>query len=116
MIRRNSILNKIFFSILIVISLITIGTIGYILIEHFNFIDALYMTVITVGTVGFREVGELSLYGKIFTIILILISMGVLAYSFSLITSYFIEGEIGNLYRNYKTKSGVKKMKNQTII
>ncbi|MEI8204608.1 MAG: NAD-binding protein [Bacteroidota bacterium] len=116
MIRRNSILNKIFYAILIVISLITVGTTGYIIIEHFNFIDALYMTVITVGTVGFREVGELSLYGKIFTIILILVSMGVLAYSFSLITSYFVEGELGNLYRNYKTKSGVKKMKNQTII
>ncbi len=116
MIRRNSFINKIFYAILIIFLIITSGTAGYILIEHYSILDALYMTVITVGTVGFREVGALSSYGKVFTIILIIVSMGVLAYSFSLITSYFVEGELGNLYRIYKTKSGVKKMKNQTII
>ncbi len=112
----NILFNKIIYAILIIFIIITLGTLGYIFIEHYAFIDALYMTVITVGTVGFREVEPLSFYGKIFTIILIILSLGILAYSLSLITSYFVEGELQILYRNYKTKSGVKKMKNHVII
>ncbi len=116
MIRQRNFILKIIYALLLILIIITIGTTGYILIENASFIDALYMTVITVGTVGYREVVELSFYGKIFTIILIILSLGVLAYSLSLITSYFVEGELSNLYRNYKTKSGVKKMKNHVII
>ena len=36
-----------------------IGTAGYIVLEGWDFLDALYMTVISVTTVGFKEVREL---------------------------------------------------------
>lgn len=47
------------------------GTIGYMLLENYNFMDALYMTVITVASVGYMEVQPLSI-GRIFTIVLII--------------------------------------------
>ena len=37
-----------------------IGTAGYMAIEGWSFLDAIYMTITTVTTVGFREVGPLS--------------------------------------------------------
>ena len=49
-----------------------IGTIGYIIIEGYNFLEALYMTVITVASVGFNEVHPLSEAGRVFTIFLII--------------------------------------------
>jgi voltage-gated potassium channel len=108
--------RNIFYAIVLVFFVICFGICGYMLIESYSLLDATYMTVITVGTVGFREVRDLSDHGKIFTIVLIVISLGTFAYSLSVITSYFIEGEIRRFYRDYKNKSGVRKMKNHVII
>ncbi len=57
--------------------LVVFGTIIYMLIENMLLIDALYMTIITVATVGFGEVQELSPEGRLFTIVLILMGVGV---------------------------------------
>ena len=58
--------------VLSLVMLITaFGTIGYMVVEGWNFLDSLYMTIITISTAGFREVHELSPKGMIFTILLI---------------------------------------------
>jgi voltage-gated potassium channel len=41
------------------VALLAFGVVGYMLIEGWSFIDALYMTVTTVTTVGFREIEPL---------------------------------------------------------
>jgi voltage-gated potassium channel len=53
------------------------GTAGYMVIEGFGLLDAVYMTVITLTTVGFQEVHPLSAPGRAFTISLI--AFGVVA-------------------------------------
>ncbi|GAG12674.1 unnamed protein product, partial [marine sediment metagenome] len=40
------------FSVLLVIFIITLGVTGYMIIEGWNLLDALYMTVTTLTTVG----------------------------------------------------------------
>ena len=45
--------------LLVVLATIVIGTVGYLVLFRWSFIDAAYMTVITLTTVGFREVREL---------------------------------------------------------
>jgi voltage-gated potassium channel len=59
-------------TVLIVLTLLTVGTIGYRLIEGptWSLFDALYMTGITLTTVGFLEVHELSSAGRLFTLFL----------------------------------------------
>ena len=63
--------TKIFIGLSLIIFILVTGTTGYVLIEGFSPVNALYMTVITISTVGFREVGDLSQNGKVFTIFLI---------------------------------------------
>jgi voltage-gated potassium channel len=100
----------------LIILVIVAGSAGYMLIEDYSPIDAIYMTVITVATVGFREVVELSSSGKIFTIFLIIFSLGILAYSISIITSHIVEGRLQIYFRsNIKTR-GIRKMKDHIII
>ena len=53
------------------IVLIITGSLGYMVIEGWGPIDALYMTVITLTTVGYGEVHLISAEGRVFTIILI---------------------------------------------
>lgn len=92
-----------FFVLIIVITFS--GTIGYIWIENYKWIDAFYMTIITMSTVGFSEVRQLSDEGKIFTATLIITSLGTSAYSLSSISTYLVGGE----YKKFITEKNLMK-------
>ena len=67
-------------SVVVLVLLMSLGTLGYMSIEGWRLIDSLYMTVITLGTVGFEVVRPLSDAGKLFTIALIIVGVSVLGY------------------------------------
>lgn len=103
-------------AIVILLSIISIGTIGYIHIEDFTFTEAFYMTVITIGTVGFKEVRPLSPEGMWFTISLIIISIGFFAYAATFLAKYFSE-QILSRYSNKKLmEKMIAKMQNHVIV
>lgn len=79
-------------SLLLVVGVIAVGTLGYMLIEGWGFLDALYMTVITISTVGFSERRPLSPLGTVFTILLIFMGAGALLYFLTRFIEYTIEG------------------------
>lgn len=43
------------FSVLLLLLIVSLGTAGYMLIEHWRFLDAFYMTAITLGTIASRK-------------------------------------------------------------
>jgi voltage-gated potassium channel len=96
--------------------LIVIGTIGYMLIEDYRFLDAFYMTIITVATVGYGEVSPLSDAGRIFTSFLIITSFGTFAYAVSAITRFVVDGEFNNLFKLQKLNSAIEKLSDHVII
>jgi voltage-gated potassium channel len=101
------------FYLLVVISM---GTFGYMFIDDYGFIDALYMTIITVSTVGFKEAQPLDDAGKLFTIFLIFMSLGVLAYFFSSLANRIFRSQVRLLYLGYNKKKKRKKMENHVIV
>jgi voltage-gated potassium channel len=109
--------RKLYLAAGLLLIVITVGTLGYMLIDHrFNFLDALYMTINTIGTVGFREVYELSNAGKIFTIVLIITGFGTFAYAISALSSYVLSGEFREYYRLTKKVSAIAKLSGHVII
>jgi len=96
--------------------IVSLGVAGYMYIEGAGFIDALYMTIITIATVGFREVFELSSAGKIFTIIIIILGTGFIAYAATQIIDYLIAGEIKKSFWRKKMDKKIKQMENHYII
>lgn len=76
------------------VALILAGTIGYVIIERLDVLDALYMTVITISTVGYREIGELSRGGELFTMILIIGGLASVVYVTTSIVELLIEGRL----------------------
>jgi voltage-gated potassium channel len=66
------------FAALVVLVLILLGTIGYMTLERWPLLDALYMTVITISTVGYGLPRPLSPAGTIFTCVLILAGVSTL--------------------------------------
>lgn len=109
-------LRKLRIAVFLMLGISLTGVFGYIIIEGSSFLDALYMTVITISTVGFKEVYPLSETGKIFTIFLIIISWITFAYSISVITTYFVEGELNLIFKSYRKKSEFSKMENHVIV
>lgn len=107
---------KLYYFILLLILVTSGGTIGYMLIEGWDFIDSFYMTIITISTVGFREVYELSTYGKLFTSCLIIFSFGTFAYAVTSITTYLVGGEYKRYFKEYKTMKESKRMRDHVII
>lgn len=103
-------------AILILLFIIILGVVGYIVIENFHFIEALYMTIITIATVGFREVAPLSQPGKIFTIILILFSFSIYAYVISNITRYIVSGIFTNYFKKKKVEKRIKNLSDHVIV
>lgn len=107
---------KLFIPIIIIAVVILLGVIGFVVIEGFNLLDALYMTITTVTTVGYEEVHQLSDAGRIFNIILILLSYATFAYALAKLTQYLVDGEINKFFKNRKIMSTIKDLKEHVII
>ncbi len=112
----NRSLRRMLFAIGLLLFLLLIGALGFNLIEELPFLESVYMTVITMSTVGFGTIGELSQEGMIFTIVLIILSAGTFLYAVSTITTFVIEGEIQNIFYQFRINKKVSKLKDHIII
>ncbi len=95
---------------------ISFGTAGYMVIEEWNFLDALYMTIITLTTVGYREIHDLSLSGRLFTIILLMGGVGTVFYVLSIGAKVIIEGELQEIYGRKRVEKRLKDLKDHYIV
>jgi voltage-gated potassium channel len=75
------------------------GTVGYILLEDWSAMDALYMTITTMTTVGFREVRELDSGGRLFTLSVVILGVGTALIGISLLAAAIAEAELGGRRR-----------------
>ena len=96
--------------------LLALGTGGYMAIEGWSFLDALYMTVTTITTVGYREVQPLSSGGRVFTIALIVFGVGVLFYTLTSLVQFFIEGELLDILGGRRMKSRIDSLHDHYIL
>ncbi|MEK7656696.1 MAG: NAD-binding protein [Elusimicrobiota bacterium] len=102
--------------ILILASVLLVGTVGYVVIEGWSVFDGLYMTIITVATVGYGETHPLSIAGRVFTIFLIFGGLGAVGYAFSTLTAFIIEGELRDVLRRRKMLSKIAALRKHYII
>lgn len=112
---HRSIRRIIIASMLLLLSMI-MGTSGFMIIEGYSMLDALYMSAITFSTVGFTEVIPLSDSGKAFTTGYIIVNLGIFAYTVSVVSSFLFEGEVQKIFKHLKTSREVKKLNNHVIV
>jgi len=91
------------------------GTVGY-LVLGFGFLDALYQTVTTVTTVGFREVEPLTATGKVFTIALIVVGVGVALYTLGVIIETLLEGQLPEVFGRRRMERKITGMSEHVVV
>ncbi len=97
-------------------TVISVGIIGYMILEKFSFVEALYMTIITIATVGFEEVHQLDNAGMVFTSFLIIFSFGLFVYVVTSFTRLLVEGVFRNFYKDNKVKKRVQRLSDHVIV
>lgn len=90
-----------------------LGSYGYHLIEEMPLFDGFYMTFITITTIGFAELQELSNAGRVLTIMVFVMGIGVISYIASQSTQLLFESK---LFRLRAMKKQLKKTKNHYIM
>jgi voltage-gated potassium channel len=63
------------------LALTLLGTVGYTILDAVPVFDALYMTIITISTVGYAEVFEVGTAGRILTMVLVVLGVGLVFYT-----------------------------------
>ena len=98
------------------LSILVLGTAGYVVIEHQGLLDALYMTTITVTTVGFREAFPLSQAGKIFTIFLSFAGIGVILLIASEAARAILQTDLRHLIGLRRDLTMIKKLSGHIVV
>lgn len=95
---------------------VCLGSAGFMWIEGYSLLEAVYMTVITVSTVGFGEVRDLSPSGMLFTALLIVSSIGTFTFAATAVTQFFIEGDYRERLRAKRIQRIMNDMNNHVIV
>lgn len=108
---KNALVYLLLFAVLLIA-----GTVGYMVINDFTFIEALYMTTITLASVGFSETRPLDNAGRIFTILLILANLGILTYVITKISRFLFDGEFIKLFKQIAMENKIAALENHVIV
>ncbi len=92
------------------ILVIIFGTFAYHVLEGWPLFDCLYMTVLTITTTGYREVGEMGVGGRILSMFLMFVGVGIFMYSIDSVIPVLIEK------RRMRWKKMLKEIKDHYII
>lgn len=109
-------LKRLIIPAVILLAIIVIGVSGYIYLEGWSVLDAVYMIVITLATVGFREVHDLNAAGRILTMGVIITGVGTALYIAGQVIEMMVEGQIVGYRRRKKMETMISEMKNHYII
>ena len=101
---------------LLLAMIVASGTVGYVLIEGWTVFDALFMTVITVATIGYGETHPLTVAGRAFTLVLVVLGVGVVAYGFSTLTALWVEGAVSDVWERRRMERQITTLRDHVIV
>ncbi len=109
-------IRRIWIPLALLLTVLTVGTLGFRNFSDLSWIDALYMTIITVTTVGFGEIGPVTPASKLFTIGIIVVSVFVFAYAIKVITEYILTTQNLDQIKKKMVKNQISALENHAII
>ena len=114
--KAYGVFRKLIIAVVLLICVFLTGVGGFMWIENYSFLDAAYMTILTVASVGFSEVHPLSEGGKLFTSLLIVMSVATYVYAITVVTSFIIEGEFRMHFKHLQLNTEITKLRDHVIV
>lgn len=102
--------------LILLVVMIAIGAIGYVLIDGFSLMDAIYQAGFTFTTVGFGEIAPISNAGRFFTIILIVLGFAVFSFSIGILIDMINKGVLIKLIKERRMLQKIARLKNHFVI
>jgi len=102
--------------LVLLVSVLTAGTVGFEMLEGWGFMDALYMTVITISTVGYQEVRPLGEAGRVFNMVLIFFGLGTTTYVAASVVQFMVEGRIRAIMGRRRLDRKIDRLNHHYII
>ncbi|MBN2781941.1 MAG: potassium channel protein [Campylobacterales bacterium] len=93
-----------------------VGTLGYIIIDNFTLMDAIYQTGVTFTTVGFGEIAPISNEGRIFTITLIVFGFAVFSSAIGILVAEFSKGTIVAILKERRMLYKIARLKKHFVV
>jgi voltage-gated potassium channel len=85
-------------------------------IERWNFIDALFMVITTVATVGYEEVHPLSTVGRVFTMTVIISGVGTTLYTLGIFGELLVDGRLAGYARMRRMERRIADLSEHFIV
>lgn len=101
---------------LLLVVVVAYGTLGYVVIERWNALDAAFMTLITITTVGYNEVHPLDTPGEVFTMTLIVGGVATIFWALGILTEILSTGELGQWRRQRVTEARRRALRDHFIV
>lgn len=95
---------------------VIIGSTGFILIEHYTPLEAVYMSLMTITTVGYGEVHPLSTSGRIFNSFFMLVGASTLFLAIGVVTQTVIELEFNKYFSKRRAKRMIENLTDHYIV
>jgi voltage-gated potassium channel len=89
---------------------------GYMVLEHWNFLDSLFMTITTLATVGYGEVHPMDVKGRIYTMVLILFGVGLLVYILTDIGEMIVHADPMVFWGRRRLRERINKLHNHQVV
>ncbi len=102
--------------LILTVLIMLIGTLGYMLIDQFPLMDAIYQTGITFTTVGFGEIQPISDAGRIFTITLIIFGFVVFSIAVGIIVEVIKRGEFQKITKERRMLYEIARLKQHFVV
>ena len=93
-----------------------VGTIGYVIIDDFSLMDAVYQTGITFTTVGFGEIAPISEAGRIFTITLVISGFAVFSSAVGILVAELNRGTIISILKERRMLYKIARLKKHFVV
>ena len=95
---------------------VVIGTTGFVVIEHYSWFDAFYLTLSTITTIGYPEPRPLSHAGQVFNAFLIIFGVSSVFVSVGAMTQAIIEFELQGRFGERRNKKMIQQLQDHFIV
>ena len=112
--------RRLIIAALALVIVVAVSVLGYRVMgsPEVTFLDALYMAVITLAGIGYGEIVNTAPYPmlRIFNMFVLLIGVIIMAFVYSSVTAFLVEGDYSDVFRRRKMLKRISQLKDHFIV